>query len=116
MEALKRSLSAKGAARANAQPAGRSGSSDRRLEKVVSFADFKSALAASGLKPNEQSLRKSYQALDMLRKARNLSWTDVQKKLDQFHEGFQASGSGVRRLRAARIPLTERDWERIGSA
>ena len=41
--------------------------SDHRVEKTVSFAEFKSALTTKG---NAQSLCKSYHALNKLRKAK----------------------------------------------
>ena len=86
---------------------------DQTLEKTVSFAEFKSALTANG---NEESLRKSYQALNKLRKSKNLSWADVRKKLVHLEQDFKAakSMSPMRTLKAARVPLTERDWERLG--
>jgi len=72
-------------------------------------------MGSNGVNISEPSLRKSYSALDKLRKSKDLSWADMRNKLDQFKHDLQAGDSGTRRLRAARIPLTERDWERIGS-
>jgi hypothetical protein len=87
----------------------------RTAGKILTYAEFKSVLNASELEIPEQSLRKSYRGLNTLRKTENLSWNEVREKVHQLvnslHIELFESG---RKLRGATIPLTARDWERIG--
>lgn len=82
--------------------------------KILTYPEFKSVFQVTELQIPEQSLRKSYRGLNTLRKNENLSWNDVREKVQQLvnsvHiELFESAG----KLRAARIPLTARDWEQI---
>ncbi|MGH7846238.1 MAG: hypothetical protein ACREQW_13855 [Candidatus Binatia bacterium] len=87
---------------------------NRRLEKILTFGEFKSAIAQSGLRSNEQTLQKSYAALDKLRNNKRLSWAETRRRVERLQQDCKAVQSPMRRLKAARIPLTERDWARIG--
>jgi hypothetical protein len=60
--------------------------SDHRFEKTVSFAEFKSALTTKG---NAQSLRRSYHALNKLRKAKRVP-DRCPKEADTAWAGFQS--------------------------
>jgi hypothetical protein len=104
-----------------AQSAERSAHKQRQFEAVTemrresfTFKQFKSAIAKSGLNVNEQLLQKSYAALAKLRSQQHLSWADARKKVEQSQEDLKAGGSPQTRSRAPRLPLTERDWRRIG--
>jgi hypothetical protein len=83
-------------------------------EAVYSFAEFKSLFDRAQVNIADQRLRKSYQELNQLRKHKNLSWQEVGEKVhalgNELHMELLKSGE----LKASQIPLTERDWERIG--
>jgi hypothetical protein len=85
-----------------------------RTEKGLTFEQFKSAIAAGGLIITEQALQKSYAALVKLRKNERWSWAETKRKLEQSRRGLAVAGSTERRPAALRLPLTERDWRRIG--
>ena len=86
------------------------------MEKIFSFAELKSLFGDSKLKIAPQTLRKSYRGLDQLRKHKNLSWQKMRERTHAVVNELQVQllkpGGHVK---AARIPLTEQDWERIGS-
>jgi hypothetical protein len=86
---------------------------ERRRERILTFGEFKSVIAQSGLMINEQTLQKSYAALDKLRNNQSLSWADTRRRVECLQQDFKVVQSPMRRLRAARLPLTERDWARI---
>jgi hypothetical protein len=86
--------------------------SAKRRESFT-FKQFKSALAESGLTLNEKVLQKSYAALVKLRTQQQLSWAEAKKKVKRSREDLKV-GSMRRRPSVARLPLTERDWRRIG--
>jgi hypothetical protein len=88
--------------------------SEGHLEKSFTFDQFKSAIAERGLKLGEQTLHKSYTALIRLLKSKHLSSAEARRKVEHSQQDFTAAQSAMRRPRAARIPLTERDWRRIG--
>jgi hypothetical protein len=86
------------------------------METIFSFAEFKSLFGDSKLKIAPQTLRKSYRGLNRLRKHKNLSWQKMRERAHAVVNELQVQllkpGGHVK---AARIPLTEQDWERIGS-
>jgi hypothetical protein len=90
------------------------GSIQRQSEKTFTFDQFKSAIARSGVKLSAQTLQKSYAALVKLRKNNHWSWAQTRQKVEHSQEDRSAAQSLARQQRAARIPLTERDWRRIG--
>jgi hypothetical protein len=71
--------------------------------KTLTFDQFKSVMSKLGLNGSEQSLRKSYDALIKLRKARHCSWAEIKNKVQQSQ----------RFPTVARLPLTPQDWRRI---
>jgi len=79
-----------------------------------SFADFEYMFGRGQIDIAEESLRKSYQALDQMQKHKNLSRRTIEEKLhtlanDLQSELFKSGGQ----LKASSIPLTELDWEII---
>jgi hypothetical protein len=85
---------------------------DRQRESFT-FSQFKSAIARSGLNVKDELLHKSYEALVNLRRQQHLSWAEARKKVEQSQAALNA-GVPQRRPRLAPLPLTERDWQRIG--
>jgi hypothetical protein len=83
-------------------------------EKAFTFNQFKSALANRGIKVKEQTLRKSYAALVKLRQNSCLSWADAKRKVEHSHKKLATDQPSMRRPKAARLPLTEREWRRMG--
>jgi hypothetical protein len=81
-----------------------------RLRQGLSFDQFKSAIVKSGLDVKEELLRKSYAALVKVRSQQRLSWAQARKKVEHSQQVLKAQ----RRPGTARLPLTERDWQRIG--
>ena len=87
----------------------------RKMEKVFSFAEFKTLVDAAKLDVPEESLRKSYQGLDQLRKKKNLSWEETREKAHALGNGLGLQVDLLKnrgQLKAARIPVTDRDWEK----
>jgi hypothetical protein len=83
--------------------------------KTLTYAEFKSIFGASELQIPERSLRKSYRALNALRKNKNFSWNEIREKVQQLanslnSELFERRGKSS----AVSIPLTARDWDQIG--
>jgi hypothetical protein len=83
-------------------------------EKAFTFDQFKSTLANRGIKVSEQTLKKSYAALVKLRQSKRLSWADARRKVENSHKKLASAQPSIRRPRAARLPLTESDWRRLG--
>ena len=108
MDALKKSLAGKAA-----QDEKKDNVAARKIEKIFSFAEFKSSLTA--LQIPEESLRQSYAGLHKVRKSRNLSWNEMREKVDTLGRDLQGERVQSKgKLKAARIPVTDRDWERVG--
>jgi hypothetical protein len=82
-------------------------------QKTFTFGQFKSVCVKSGVKLSEQTLHKSYAALVKLRKNKHWSWAQTRQKVERSQRDRSATESPARQQRAARIPLTERDWRRI---
>jgi hypothetical protein len=78
------------------------------------FKQFKSTIARSGLDVRDELLHKSYAALVNLRRQQHLSWAEARKKVEQSQEELKVGGLPQHRPCVARLPLTERDWQRIG--
>jgi hypothetical protein len=95
------------------QPPRARGSIQWHAEKTFTFGQFKSAIARSGIKLSEQRLQKSYAALVKLRENNHWSWAQARQKVEHSQQDRSAAQSPARHQRAARIPLTERDWRRI---
>jgi hypothetical protein len=89
------------------------GSSQWHAEKTLTFGQFKSVIAKSGVTLSEQTLQKSYAALVKLRKNRHWSWTQLREKVEHSQRDRGAAESTARQPRVSSIPLTERDWRKI---
>ena len=86
---------------------------ERQMEGILTFAEFKTILRGSE-SIAEQSLRKSYRALNKLRKGKQLSWPDTREKLNALIATLQVEILKSKgKLKAGRIPLTKREWERL---
>jgi|GraSoiStandDraft_29_1057270.scaffolds.fasta_scaffold297508_1 hypothetical protein len=97
------------------QPPRTQGSIQWHAEKTFTFGQFKSVIVAkSGVKLSEQTLQKSYAALVKLRKNNHWSWAQTRQKVEHSQQDRGAAQAAARQQRSARIPLTERDWRRIG--
>jgi len=81
-------------------------------ELALTFEQFKSALAHQGLK--DETLKKSYAALVKLRQNNRLSWADARRKVEHSRKTLGAAPAPTRQAKAVRLPLTERDWRRLG--
>lgn len=85
-----------------------------RGERTLTFEQFKTAMAECGLDVSTEMLRKSYGALVRLRERNQWSWADTRRKLKQSQEGLGVGSTVRRQPKAARLPISERDWRRIG--
>ncbi len=81
---------------------------------ALTFDQFKSAIVRPGLKLSEEALRKSYAALMRLRKKGHCSWAEIKAKLKHSQECLTPIDTSARGANSARLPLTQRDWRRIG--
>jgi hypothetical protein len=95
------------------QPPRTQGSIQWHAEKTFTFGQFKSAMGRNGVKLSEQRLQRSYTALRKLRQNNHWSWAQTREKVERSQRDRSADESLARQQRAARIPLTERDWRRI---
>ncbi len=118
MEALKASLERHdGAAKPKARrPAARSRSAE---ETAVTFEEFRTAVGESGLEVDAAELKRSYNGLTSLGKRKKLAAADVRAKVVNLRKDLEVIrsdpelfGNAPKKLKAARIPLTARDWER----
>jgi alkanesulfonate monooxygenase SsuD/methylene tetrahydromethanopterin reductase-like flavin-dependent oxidoreductase (luciferase family) len=87
---------------------------EERVERSFTFEQFKSLIAEKGIRLSEQTLQKSYAALVKLSREKHLSWAEARRKVEYSHPGLGDLHAPARRLKTARIPLTERDWRKIG--
>lgn len=83
-------------------------------KQSFTFGHFKAAIAERGLQISDQTLQKSYAALLKVRKTHHWSWAEARKKVEQSQRILRSSHAPMRGLRTARIPLTQRDWRKIG--
>ena len=137
MEALKASLERRdGAAKAKAPRAAKSAAASApegemsleaevsfeakvNLEAELSFEEFQAAVGESGLEVAAAELKRSYNGLTSLKKRKKLAPADVRgkvvnlrKDLEVIRSDPELFGNAPKKLKAARIPLTARDWER----
>ena len=131
MEALKASLERRdGAAKAKAPRAAKSAAASApegemsleaevNLEAELSFEEFQAAVGESGLEVAATELKRSYNGLTSLKKRKKLAPADVRgkvvnlrKDLEVIRSDPELFGNAPKKLKAARIPLTARDWER----
>jgi hypothetical protein len=92
----------------------RSAPQKKHSEQSFTFGQFKSAIAEKGLHINDEALHKSYAALVKLRQHRHLSWAEARRKVEQSQQNLRSTQSSMRWPKTAGVPLTERDWRRIG--
>jgi len=78
----------------------------------LTFAQFKSIMAELGLAGSEPALRKSYAALNRLRQTERPRWAQIAERM-RNPGASRRIGPGAEKSRAARLPLTARDWRRI---
>ncbi len=122
MEALKASLAKKvpkekkvtavaGAKRTAAVP--------KEVDEAFTLEEYKSAVHETALEVNERELRRSYEGLSSLRTKNRLPWSVVRAKVTKLQQDFNLARSQpdllqrkVKTLKAARIPLTSKDWDR----
>jgi two-component system cell cycle response regulator DivK len=79
----------------------------------LGFDEFKSRFSESGLEIAEDTLRRSYKGLLWLREQNDMSWEVIRAKVENLGRELKQSSQGKTfKLRAARLPLTSRDWER----
>lgn len=86
----------------------------------VTFEDFRAAVRESQLDVNESELRRSFNGLSSLNKRKKLPAEEVRKKVANLKKDLEMlqaqpeliEGRAARKLKAARIPVTARDWER----
>lgn len=83
-------------------------------KQSFTFGHFKAAIAERGLQISDQTLQKSYAALLKLRKTNHWSWAEARKKVEQSQQVLRSPHSPMRGPRTARIPITQRDWRKIG--
>ncbi len=125
MEALKASLERKdGAAKPKAPRAAKSAAAsapdgEMGLEAELSFEEFQAAVGESGLEVAAAELKRSYNGLTSLKKRKKLAAADVRgkvvnlrKDLEVIRSDPELFGDTPKKLKAARIPLTGRNWER----
>ena len=122
MEALKASLEQQDGERKpeapRARPAGPR-EAEVSFEAELTLAEFQTAVSESGLEIGAAELRRSYNGLTSLKKRKKLAGADVRgkvvnlrKDLEVIRSDPELFGNAPKKLKAARIPLTARDWER----
>lgn len=119
MEALKASLEKHdGAEKVKAPRAARTRKTPE-VEAEVTFEEFRAAVDESGLEVGAAELKKSYNGLTSLGKRKKLAVAGIRgkvvnlrKDLEVIRSDPELFGNAPKKLKAARIPLTARDWER----
>ncbi len=120
MEALKASLEKHdGAARPKATRPAAHARKAPAGDVEVTFEEFRTAVNESGLEVGAAELKKSYGGLTSLGKRRKLAPADVRAKVVNLRKDLEVIrsdpelfGNAPKKLKAARVPLTARDWER----
>jgi hypothetical protein len=84
----------------------------RSSKRKLTFDQFKSCLGRSDPNVSEQQLRKSYAALQQLRKRQHCSWANLMIKI-RNSQAQVGPGDAARLTKSSYPPLTERDWRRI---
>lgn len=123
MEALKESLAKKGIKEKKVAVAGGARRSvaepSRDAEEPVTFDEFQSTIKETDLEVSEKELRRSYENLNSLRAKQKLPWKIVRGKVNKLQDDLKQLTSQAdllqgktKKLKAARVPLTARDWER----
>jgi len=97
--------------RTNLKPPAKSSVVRNDPTEPFTFAQFKSVVARSGTKVSESALRKSYSGLMQLQKIRKWSTAEVRATLNRVQELLPSQSR--RRAQRCRLPMTERDWQKI---
>ena len=120
MEALKASLEKHdGAAAAKAPRAAARTRKAPAAVAEVTFEEFQAEVNGAGLEVGAAELKKSYNGLSSLGKRKKLDSAGIRgkvvnlrKDLEVIRSDPELFGNAPKKLKAARIPLTARDWER----
>lgn len=90
-----------------------------RVDEPLTLEEFKSSLQETPLKVNDRELGRSYEGLNSLRTKYRLPWDAVRAKVINLKEDLKLATSQqdllqgkVKKLKAARVPLSSRDWDR----
>ena len=88
-------------------------------DAAVTFEEFQAAVNESGLEVGAAELKKSFSGLSSLGKRKKLAAAEVRGKVVNLRKDLEVIRSDTelfedapKKLKAARIPLTARDWER----
>ena len=122
MEALKASLAKKApkekkvAVVAAAKP---TAEAPKGVDEPLTLEEFKSSLQETTLKVSAKEFERSYEGLNSLRAKNQLPWNIVRSKVINLKEDLKLASSQqdllqgkVKKLKAARVPLSSKDWER----
>ena len=124
MEALKASLDQRGskASRRVAASGGRKASAAKTAGKgALTLEEFTQTVKETGLEVNPRELQRSYNGLQSVATRKKLSPSEVREKVMNLHKDLKLvdaqpewvqGAAKARTLKAARIPMTARDWER----
>ncbi|MBI4526114.1 MAG: Ku protein [Deltaproteobacteria bacterium] len=119
MEALKQSLAKEGARGKKIAGIGGAKRAGKEVDKPLNFEQFKSSMRETELEVSDTDLRKSFEGLSALRAKSELPWSVVRGKVRNLKEDLKRGTAQPsllqekrKTLKAARIPLTARDWER----
>jgi hypothetical protein len=82
-----------------------------REEKALTFAEFRTLLVEllPGVRP--LTLQRSYAALERLCRHQRLGWVEARQRVERLRQDLSVARA---RPRAARLPLTEQAWRRLG--
>jgi hypothetical protein len=87
--------------------------------RALTFGEFEAAFKEGGLEIHERELRRSYGGLTSLKEKSKLSWAETRTKLTHLQRDLKIASSQnqllpgkEKKVKAARIPLTARDWSR----
>lgn len=124
MDALKASLEKRDRPRKDAKPrtaagSGKTGQAGGREEGELTFEEFQAIVEESNLAISTSELQRSFNGLSSLQKRKKLAAKDVREKVVNLRRDLELVQSQpellegrARKLKAARIPVTARDWER----
>ena len=89
------------------------------VDEPLTLEEFKSSFQESTLKVGDRELGRSYEGLNSLRTKNRLPWNAIRAKVINLKEDLKLANSQqdllqgkVKKLKAARIPLSSKDWDR----
>lgn len=124
MEALKASLDRRGSKktqRVAASGRGRVAAAKTQVKGDFSLEAFRQAMRETGLEVSPKELERSYNGLQSVATKKKLSPSEVREKVLNLQKDLKLvdaepelvqGAAKARTLKAARIPMTARDWER----